>query len=128
MRGRLVLGKVAGPRRAGRRMLAAEPTQSLAVIGPTQSGKTTALAVPAILGWAGPVVAASVKTDLLRDTLAWRRDQGHVWIFDPTGSTGLGSDRWSPLRAARTWSGARRAAADLVAVARGVGTTPDGEF
>ena len=38
------------------------------MVGPTQSGKTTALAVPAILGWPGPVLAASVKTDLLRDT------------------------------------------------------------
>lgn len=109
-------------------MLAAEAAQSVAVIGPTQSGKTTALAVPAILGWEGPVVAASVKTDLVRDTLAWRRCRGRVWCFDPARTTGLPASRWSPLPAARTWGGARRVAADLTEVMRGSGTTADGEF
>ena len=42
------------------------------VIGPVQTGKTTGFAIPAILEWQGPVVATSVKTDLLRDTLAAR--------------------------------------------------------
>ena len=50
---------------SGRRLVAAERAQSVLVFGPTQSQKTTGFAVPAILGWAGPVVAASVKTDLL---------------------------------------------------------------
>ncbi|MGH2928810.1 MAG: type IV secretory system conjugative DNA transfer family protein, partial [Solirubrobacteraceae bacterium] len=72
-------------RALGRRVLAAEMAQSVAVVGPTQSGKTTALAVPAILGWDGPVLAASVKTDLVRDTLMWRRRCGTVWCFDPAG-------------------------------------------
>ncbi len=72
--GRLVLGTLATRgARPGRTVLAGEPAQSVAVVGPTQSGKTTALAVPAILGWEGPVVAASVKTDLVRHTLGWRR-------------------------------------------------------
>jgi type IV secretion system protein VirD4 len=127
--GRLVLGTLAARGgRPTRRVLAAEPLQSLAVVGPTQSGKTTALAVPAILGWSGPVVAASVKTDLVRDTLAWRRRCGTVWCFDPARVTGLCSARWSPIPAARTWPGARRVANDLIEVARGTGTTADGEF
>jgi len=127
--GRLVLGTLARSRgRPGRAVLAAEPAQSVAVIGPTQSGKTTALAVPAILGWAGPVLAASVKTDLLHDTFAWRRRCGRVWCFDPARATGLPASRWSPLPVARTWGGARRVAADLTEVARGTGTTADGEF
>jgi len=109
-------------------VLAAEPAQSVAVVGPTQSGKTTALAVPAILGWEGPVVAASVKTDLARHTLQWRRQCGRVWCFDPGGTTGLRHDPWSPLPAARTWVGARRVAADLTEVTRGATTTADGEF
>jgi type IV secretion system protein VirD4 len=132
--GRLVLGRplAAGGRtgRSGSRrpVIAAERAQSVAVVGPTLSGKTTGLAVPAILEWQGPVVAASVKTDLLRDTLAWRRRCGHVWCFDPAASTGLPADRWSPLPAAATWAGALRAAADLTAVARVEGTSADGEF
>ncbi len=110
------------------RVLSAEPAQSLAVVGPTQSGKTTALAVPAILGWEGPVLAASVKTDLVRDTIAWRRRCGDVWCFDPAGTTGLPRNGWSPLPTATTWSGARRLAADLTEVTRSEGTSADGEF
>ncbi len=127
--GRLVLGRAVGAAgRAGRTVLAAERAQSVAVVGPTQSGKTTALAVPAILGWDGPVVAASVKTDLARHTLDWRRRCGQVWCFDPARTTGLPSSQWSPLAAARTWAGARRVAADLTEVTRGATTTADGEF
>ena len=60
------------------------------VVGPVQTGKTTGFAVPAILEWQGPVVATSVKTDLLRETIAARRRSAdaHVWVYDPTGGTG----------------------------------------
>ena len=135
--GRLVLGTVygraRGPRSGRRRrragaLLAAERSQSVAVVGPTQSGKTTSLAVPAILGWEGPVLATSVKTDLVRDTLAWRRRCGLVRCFDPTGATGLVADQWSPVQTAGSWSSARRTAADLTEAARGEGTTADGDF
>ena len=61
--GRLTLGLVDG------RLVAAEPRQSVIVVGPVQTGKTSGFAVPAILEWQGPVVATSVKTDLLRETL-----------------------------------------------------------
>jgi cytochrome P450 len=100
----------------------------VAVIGPTQSGKTTGLAIPAILSWRGPVVACSVKTDLVRDTWRWRDTRGRVWCFDPASVTGLPASEWSPLRAAHTWSGARRVAADLTEVTRASTTSADGEF
>jgi type IV secretion system protein VirD4 len=90
--GRLTLGH--GPRNT---LLACEPGHSLLVLGPTQSGKTSALAIPAILEWPGPVVATSVKTDLLADTLAARRQAGTVWTYDPTGSvTGVPHAGWTP--------------------------------
>jgi type IV secretory pathway TraG/TraD family ATPase VirD4 len=76
--GRLVLGVAQG------RLVAADAGHSLLVVGPTQSFKTTGLAVPALLEWRGPILAASVKGDLLRDTVAWRESQGRVWIYDPT--------------------------------------------
>jgi len=121
--GRLVLGRV------GRHTVASERAQSLIVFGPTQSYKTSGLAVPAILGWEGPVVAASVKTDLIEHTIEHRRQCGSVRCFDPSGSTGLASVRWSPLPASRTWPGARRAAAGLTDVAKtSVGTMTDGDF
>ena len=121
--GRLVLGSV------GRHVVASERAQSLIVFGPTQSHKTSGLAVPAILGWEGPVIAASVKTDLLEHTIAHRRTRGSVLCFDPSGSTGLDSVHWSPLPASRTWPGARRAAAGLTDVAKtSVGSMSDGDF
>ncbi len=109
-------------------LLMSEPAQSLAVIGPTQSGKTSSLAIPAILGWDGPILATSVKADLLNTTISWRRKCGRVWCFDPMESTSLPSDQWSPLTASRTWSGARKSAGDLVELARSEGTTADGDF
>jgi type IV secretion system protein VirD4 len=100
----------------------------MVVIGPTQSGKTTSLAVPAILGWPGPVVAASVKGDLLRDTVSARRSRGRVWRIDPAGNAGTPADVWSPLDGCPDWWHACRVAADLCHGAKGEGITADGDF
>ena len=124
--GRLGLGTTPGVARPAR--VVAESAQSLVVVGPTQSGKTSALAVPAILGWEGPVLAASVKGDLLRHTQVRRAERGQVWCIDPTGSTGARTCAWSPLAACADWSGARKMAADLAENAKTDGTTADGEF
>ena len=121
--GRLVLG------RAGSRLVAAERAQSVIVFGPTQSLKTSGFAVPALLEWSGPAVAASVKTDLVDHTISFRRACGGVQCFDPSGSTGMDPASWSPLASARTWPAARRAAARLTEVAKdSVGTMTDGDF
>jgi type IV secretion system protein VirD4 len=115
--------------RTGRHLVASERAQSLIVFGPTQSYKTSGLAVPAILGWEGPVIAASVKTDLLEHTIEHRRALGTILCFDPSRSTGLDSVQWTPLPASRTWPGARRAAAGLTDVAKtSVGSMADGDF
>src|SRR5271163_4347605 len=124
--GRLLLGVLPGVARLTG--LAAEPAQSLVVVGPTQSGKTTSLAVPAILGWRGPVLAASVKSDLLRHTLGTRARLGQVWCIDPTGCTGARASTWSPLTGCSEWREACRAAAQLCEAAKSDGTTADGEF
>jgi type IV secretion system protein VirD4 len=105
--GRLTLGY------ARRTLLAAERRASLVVLGPSQSGKTRGLAIPAVLDWDGPVVATSVKTDLVRDTIAGRMARGPAWVYDPTGATGLRTTTWSPLAACTAWQGARRTAAWL---------------
>jgi type IV secretion system protein VirD4 len=119
---RLTLG------RSGRHLLAAEPGQSVIVVGPTQTLKTSGFAVPAILEWRGPVVATSVKTDLVRDTLAWRQGCGQVWVYDPAASTGLPPSGWSPLSGAFTWAGARRVAAALCGEARSREGFADADF
>ena len=124
--GRLALGTVHGVLRPA--LIATEPAQSVVVVGPTQSGKTTALAVPAILAWEGPVVAASVKSDLLRETRDRRNERGRIWCIDPTSATGMRPSTWSPLTPCVEWTGARRVAADLAETAKADGTTADGEF
>jgi len=118
-RGRFVLGKV-GHRlvatevpsgRRGRRQRGAD-RGAVALVGPSRSGKTTA-AIGGILDWRGPAVLSSVKADLLATTYQWRAEKGHVLVYDPTGSTGVGSASWSPLREAGTIIGAQRAARSL---------------
>ncbi len=101
--------------RVGRTLAATEARHSVLVVGPTQSGKTSGLAVPAILEWDGPVVATSVKADLAGVTRQWRAGQGPCWVFDPTRTAGAGpAAGWSPLLEAETWAGAQRMAAWLV--------------
>lgn len=121
--GRVVLGRAHG------RLVAAEAGHSVLVVGPTQSLKTSGFAVPALLEWEGPVLAATVKSDLVRHTLSWRRSRGPAWLYDPARSTGLGRSPWSPLEACGTWAGARRVARDLADAARpSSGSLADGEF
>jgi type IV secretion system protein VirD4 len=123
--GRLTIGRL------GRRgpLLAAERRASVLVLGPSQSGKTTGLAIPAIVEWHGPVVATSVKSDLVRDTIERRLAHGPAWVYDPTSSTGLATGGWSPLAACGTWPAARRIAAWLCGAARtGGGGLTDEDF
>lgn len=121
-RGRLVLG------RHGRQLLAAEPRASVMVVAPAQSGKTTGMAVPAILEWDGPVLATSVKGDLAHDTIAARSRVGDTRVFDPTGATGLPTASWSPVAASATWEGARRTAARLLELGQNDGHSSDERF
>jgi type IV secretion system protein VirD4 len=138
--GRLLLGRQAGHgpllatedrerhparTRAGRRRQGSRG--SVAVIGPTQSGKTTLLTA-GILGWNGPVVALSVKRDLYDATAVARRRKGEVAVFDPSGVTGLPSARWTPLRNVTTASGAMRAGRALAQAIPRSGVAGGGDY
>jgi type IV secretion system protein VirD4 len=118
--GRLVLG------RWGRRVLMTEGELfrgrrgvrgAVLLFGPSQSGKTTRL-IESVSAWTGPAVISSVKTDLMRATLERRRAIGEVRVFDPIGISGMPCATWSPLRVAKSLSGAL-AAAQLLARAGG---------
>lgn len=112
--GRIILGRVAG------QLVATEERTSVCVVGPSQSHKTSGLCIPALLELGkgdGAVVAASVKGDLLSDTIGRRADLGEVKVFDPTCVVIDHSATWSPLRAAATVTGAQAAARALVDVA-----------
>jgi type IV secretion system protein VirD4 len=113
---RLTLGRV------GTALVAAEERQSVIVLGPTQSMKTSGLAIPAILEWNGPVVATSVKTDLLTHTIDERRATGQTWVYDPTSCTQIPTSQWSPLHGCGDWHGAQRTAAWLASSARADGS------
>jgi type IV secretion system protein VirD4 len=104
VRGRMILG------RFGKALVAAEPRQSVIVFGPTGTFKTAGLAIPVLREWDGPVVATSVKTDQILNTIAQRREHGRVFIFDPAKATGLPSTRISPLVGCEDWGRAGRAA------------------
>jgi type IV secretion system protein VirD4 len=98
------------------------------VVGPTQTHKTAGFAVPALLEWDGPVLATSVKTDLLRETIGWRETTGRVWVLDPTATTRLPGAGWSPLASCSTWVGAQRMASWMCGGAVRRGDMADGEF
>jgi type IV secretion system protein VirD4 len=116
---RVVLGRV------GASLVAAEERQSVIVLGPTQSMKTSGFAIPSILEWQGPVIATSVKTDLIRHTIVERSHGGETWIFDPTASTGVETSAWTPLSLCQDWRGAQRVAAWLAKAANQGGSGLD---
>ncbi len=105
--GRLVLGSAHG------KMIATEQHHSVVVFGPTGSGKTTSIVIPALLRHNGPAVALSVKSDLVHATHRERAKVGPVWVYDPLGLTGMTSIAWTPLRACRDWEEAQRMAEAL---------------
>jgi type IV secretion system protein VirD4 len=123
VRGRLTLGF------AARRLLAAEPQASLAVVGPTGSGKTAGFVIPALLEWQGPVIATSVKNDLLEATIQHRLRQGRVWVYDPTQCAGHPGAGWSPVDSCESWHGAMRMAAWMSEAAQPrIDTVNDGDY
>lgn len=129
--GRFVLGRVhsrlvatedrraaeSGGRTRRRRRVRQGDRGSVAVIGPSRSGKTVNV-ISGLLDWEGPAVVVSVKRDLIDATRGARERVGTTRVFDPSGVSGLpaeGLARWSPLRAAGTPRGAQKAAAALSA-------------
>ncbi|MGH9070926.1 MAG: alpha/beta hydrolase fold domain-containing protein, partial [Acidimicrobiales bacterium] len=68
---------------------------SILVLGPPRSGKTTSLLVPALASFPGPVLATSTRADLVG--LA-RRYRAELATFDPQGvAPTVATLRWSPV-------------------------------
>jgi type IV secretory pathway TraG/TraD family ATPase VirD4 len=112
----VLLGRLRSRRGSGAELRASWEDVVLAVMAP-RAGKTTALAVPAIIDAPGPVVATSNKADLWAATASVRaRDSGApVWVFDPQRITGV--DRtwwWNPLRGVTTVEEAHRLAGHFI--------------
>ncbi|MHB8499022.1 MAG: type IV secretory system conjugative DNA transfer family protein [Acidimicrobiales bacterium] len=96
------------------------PQQSVLVLGPPRSGKTSALIIPNVLASNGPVVSTSTKSDVLDATWHARSTIGRCLLFDPTGSVrtprGVVALHWSPLEHCRTWDRSLAVARSLVEV------------
>lgn len=110
---RLILGRLPGLLSRGP-FIAAEPGVSVLVFGPTGSGKSAGLCVPHILEWDGPVLAISVKNDLVVQTAGERQRRGRTDVFDPTGTTGFATCTWSPMARCRSFDRAMRVGQWLV--------------
>jgi type IV secretion system protein VirD4 len=93
---------------------------SLLVVGPTQSGKTSSLVVPALLEWSGPAVVTSVKADVVTATRAWREALGETLVLEPGRDGGC---TWDLREAATSMRTALRVVRDLALPGRG-----DAEF
>lgn len=124
-------------------------------VGPTRCGKTVGV-ISGILTWHGPMIAASIKDDLIRPTVANRRLLGETAVFDPTRSvrssytaaaakfaaTGDPNDappvawddrlciNWSPLSVIKEFDDALRVADSIADTAPGpsAGDSSKGDF
>ena len=112
---------------AGGHPLAVRHHHSLLVVGPAQAGKTSAVTVPAVLEWQGPVVVASTKGHLIDETIGWRSHQGEVHVYDPAGVSRYQRSGWSVLAECSTWHGAIRTATDMTLAARAAAGTRAGD-
>jgi len=102
----------------------------LAVMAP-RAGKTTSLAVPAILAAPGAVIATSNKADLWAATAALRADATgeRVWVFDPQQIAYAEQTWWwNPLRGVTTVEEAHRLAGHFVQEIRGGSRSVGSDF
>lgn len=100
------------------RAVRAPADEHLLALGPTGAGKSSAVAIPAILDWPGAVVATDPKAELLRSTLEHRRRRGPVAVFAPLMYP---ADRWNPVASIQSSEDALRTAQFLM------GRPPDRE-
>lgn len=110
---------------------------STLVLGPSRSGKTSALVVPNVIAAEGAVLSTSTKPDVLRRTAGARADLGWCALYDPSGTVdpapGVHRVGWSPVVAARDWDDAVGVADSMVRAARGqrfgaIGAGHDGHW
>ena len=96
--------------------------QSVLVLGPPRSGKTSAIVIPTVLSTPGAVLSTSTKPDVLQATAPARRRRGPCLLYDPSGTVdvppGVEPVRWSPVDSCRSWDDALLVARSLVGAAR----------
>lgn len=69
--------------------------QSKYVVGPSESGKTSAVVIPEALDFDGSLMAPSSRADVMAATWRHRADRGRILLFDPLRSApGVPLLRW----------------------------------
>jgi len=102
---------------------------SLLVIGPPRSGKSSSLVVPGVVEAPGAVVVTSTRPDVLRAAARLRAEVGPTYVFDPDGlavGSGVEPLPWSPVSGADDVAVALRRARAMVGA--GGKTGPDADF
>ncbi|AWZ08889.1 MULTISPECIES: type IV secretory system conjugative DNA transfer family protein [unclassified Streptomyces] len=101
---------------------------AVAIMAP-RSGKTTCLAIPAILAAPGPVLLTSNKAagDAYTATLDARGEDGRTWSMDPQQIAHAAREMWwNPLATAKSLDGAGRLAGHFLAAS--VDASQQGDF
>ncbi len=93
---RMIVGRVGRPGA----LIALEPDVQALVCAAPRTGKSSGVVIPAVLEHNGPVVATSVRGDVIDATLARRRSLGRVWVWNPFGEH---TDAWDPLHSCEDW-------------------------
>lgn len=83
----------------------ARQQDSVAIVGPPRSGKSTGILIPQLALWGGSAVSTSIKPDVLAATLRRRRQLaerhgGQVYVYAPTTPgevCGIEPMSWSPI-------------------------------
>jgi len=108
--------------RVGRSDVLSGWEDSLLIIGPPRSGKSSSLVIPGVVEAPGPVVVTSTRPDVLRAAARLRAQVGPTYVFDPDGlavGSGVEPLPWSPVT--RDVSAALRRARAMAGSAGGVG-------
>lgn len=96
----------------------AAPQRSTLVLGPSRSGKTSAIVIPNVLAAPGAVVSTSTKPDVLEATAHSRASAGAALVYDPSGTItpppGVHRVGWSPVTGGARWDGALLTASAMV--------------
>ncbi|MCY0942327.1 type IV secretory system conjugative DNA transfer family protein [Streptomyces antarcticus] len=101
---------------------------AVAIMAP-RSGKTTCLAIPAILAAPGPVLLTSNKAagDAYTTTIDARSQNGQTWSMDPQQIAHSAREMWwNPLATAKSLDGAGRLAGHFLAAS--VDASQQGDF
>jgi len=120
----LILGRVR------KQEIAATFEDSVLVIGPPRSGKTTSLIIPLVVEAPGPVVTTSTRAEVAERTSRLRSQVGPVVLFDPfeiVQDAQIERLSWSPIQGCEDIAVAMRRAQGMMG-AVSMATTTSGDF